>query len=178
MSDASQQTPETEQETEGMKNLREAEKRANARAEAMAKENAFLKAGVNPEGDARLQFFYENYQGELTGEAVRAKAQELGFIEAETPSTPEPGTSQDPEQTKVRETMASDTLEPQGAQPERARTVETDYEMYRDDLKEGALRPEAAGAVFGGIFERARSGDPNAVYDAHAWRESEAAKSR
>jgi hypothetical protein len=62
--------------------LREAAKRgakAKAEAESLRRENAFLKAGINPD-DSRLGYFVRGYNGELKTEQIRAAAVEAGFI--------------------------------------------------------------------------------------------------
>jgi hypothetical protein len=47
----------------------------------LARENAFLKAGINVD-DPKLRYFAEGYKGELTAEAIKAEAAEAGFIQA------------------------------------------------------------------------------------------------
>lgn len=57
--------------------------RDTARSEvtALKRENAFLKAGVNPE-DPKAKWLVKGYDGELTADAVRAAATEAGLLEA------------------------------------------------------------------------------------------------
>lgn len=54
-------------------------KKAKAEADALKRENAFLRAGIDPE-DGRLRYFFKGYEGELTADAIRAAATEAGFI--------------------------------------------------------------------------------------------------
>jgi len=62
--------------------LREAAKRgakAKAEAEALKRENAFLRAGIDPD-DQRLRYFVKGYEGELSTDTIRQAAIEAGFI--------------------------------------------------------------------------------------------------
>jgi hypothetical protein len=56
------------------------EKKAK-RADALEREVAFLKAGVNSD-DPRAKWFYKGYDGELTADAIKAAAVEAGLVEA------------------------------------------------------------------------------------------------
>lgn len=55
-------------------------RKAQERAEKLERENAFLKAGVNPD-DPKLGYFYRGYDGDLSADAIRAAAVEAGFID-------------------------------------------------------------------------------------------------
>lgn len=64
--------------------LREAAKRgakAKAEAEALKRENAFLRAGIDPD-DSRLRYFVRGYEGDLEPTVIRQAAVEAGFIAA------------------------------------------------------------------------------------------------
>jgi hypothetical protein len=50
----------------------------------LERENAFLKAGIDPE-DPKLRYFFKGYDGEMTPESIKAAAQEAGFISAPAP---------------------------------------------------------------------------------------------
>lgn len=54
-------------------------RKAQERAEKLERENAFLKAGVDPD-DPKLGYFYRGYEGDLDAEAIRAAAVEAGFL--------------------------------------------------------------------------------------------------
>lgn len=65
-----------------IKSLRDAADRgrkAAAKAEKLERENAFLRAGVDPD-DSKLGYFYRGYDGELSVDAIRAAAVEAGFV--------------------------------------------------------------------------------------------------
>lgn len=57
-------------------------------ADQLARENAFLKAGVSVE-DPKLSYFLRGYDGELTAEAIRAEAVAAGFMPAPAPTEQE-----------------------------------------------------------------------------------------
>lgn len=54
-------------------------KKLEPKVQKLERENAFLRAGIDPE-DQKLGYFYRGYDGELSPEAIRAAAQEAGFI--------------------------------------------------------------------------------------------------
>lgn len=75
--------PETENDQPTIQQLRERADKAReleATNAAMARENAFLKAGINPEQDPRLGYFVRGYDGDLTSEAIKTAATEAGFL--------------------------------------------------------------------------------------------------
>lgn len=74
-----------EQQNETPKALRDAANRAGkykSERDSLARENAFLKAGINSE-DPRLSYFVKGYDGDLTAEAIRKAAMDAGFINAD-----------------------------------------------------------------------------------------------
>lgn len=66
------------------KKAREAEEKANA-SDLMARENAFLKAGINPE-DAKFKYLFKGYDGDLDPSAIKAEAVSAGLLEAPKPA--------------------------------------------------------------------------------------------
>lgn len=81
---------------ESPKQLREAANRGSkyrAERDALARENAFLKAGINAD-DQRLAYFVKGYDGELDPQAIQKAAIEAGFLQA-----PQQGQRQELQQT-------------------------------------------------------------------------------
>ena len=83
--------PEEEQ-VQGQDNLKELRRAADegrtakAEAEAAKRELAFVKAGVDT--DTKIgKLLLKTYEGDLTAEAIKAEALELGAIKAEAPAT-------------------------------------------------------------------------------------------
>jgi hypothetical protein len=72
---------------EDLRNLRKAAKERNdmqAQLNAQQRELAFSKAGLDL-SDPKMGYFTKGYEGELTAEAIRATAQEHGFIQGTPP---------------------------------------------------------------------------------------------
>lgn len=83
-------TEETEQDS--LKNLRAAANRAKkleAELNQMKRQMAFYQAGI-PSDDPRMQYFVKGYEGELEPDAIRAAAQEAGFLNVEQPTESAP----------------------------------------------------------------------------------------
>jgi ribosomal protein L12E/L44/L45/RPP1/RPP2 len=78
------QQEQVQQTPSEIKNLRKAaEENPILKAEkaALARENAFLKAGINTD-DPKLAYFYKGYDGEMTPEAIKQAAITAGFLSA------------------------------------------------------------------------------------------------
>jgi hypothetical protein len=75
---------------------RKADRRAldeKNRADALEREVAFYKAGINPGTDPRVSDFMKAYDGKLEPDAIQAAAQARGFL---TPPADPPATDGDP----------------------------------------------------------------------------------
>lgn len=178
-------------DTPGMKEVRAALRRANernsqlesdaAKTAVVNKENAFLKAGVNPATSPMAQFLYDNYAGELDATAIQAKAAELGVTPTPTsePAPPDPtaatspppaGTPAppppDPTQTQQRNALAGETAP---SELPSSNPVVAGYEKFHAELAAGATREDAAGTVLGEIIGAANAGDQRFIFDPHAW---------
>jgi ribosomal protein L12E/L44/L45/RPP1/RPP2 len=84
MYDEDDTTPETDSPDETPAGLRAAVKRAEktkAENEALKRELAFAKAGIDPD-DTRMKYFVRGYDGDLTADAIKQAATEAGFIGA------------------------------------------------------------------------------------------------
>lgn len=72
---------------EDLRNLRKAAKERNdlqAQVDAHQRELAFSRAGLDL-SDPKMGYFTKGYEGELTADAIRATAQEHGFIQGTPP---------------------------------------------------------------------------------------------
>lgn len=77
------QTQQQTDQQDQFRQLREKAKRttkAEAEAERLRRENAFLKAGIDTE-DPKAKYFYKGYDGDLERDAIRAAAAEIGLAE-------------------------------------------------------------------------------------------------
>lgn len=73
----------------GLRDFAERQQSVNANLSGensgLKKENAFLKAGVNPDSSPSAKDFFEAYKGELTSDAVKAAAMERNLIQEGAP---------------------------------------------------------------------------------------------
>jgi hypothetical protein len=82
-------TTESEQDSDLVRKLRK-ELRAKSKApevdvDAIKRENAFLKAGINPD-DPKVKYFAKAYDGPLETAAILAEAKAAGFISEQPPA--------------------------------------------------------------------------------------------
>lgn len=66
-------------------------RKADEELAAIKRENAFIKAGINPDTDPKLKYFMNGYDGEVTAEAIKTAAEAAGFL------TPTPSAEQQTE---------------------------------------------------------------------------------
>lgn len=59
---------------------------ANGKVAELERRLAFSDAGINASVDPKLKYFVAGYSGDITAEAIRAAAEEAGFL---TPVTPQ-----------------------------------------------------------------------------------------
>jgi hypothetical protein len=71
------------------KEKREREK-SDERAANAEKELAFMRAGIDSSTNPMADYFVKGYDGEMTPEAIKAKAIEVGLIAAPAPPEPDP----------------------------------------------------------------------------------------
>lgn len=152
-------------------------KKNEADAATLAKENAFLKAGVDLE-DPVAKMLFNSYDGELDTEAVKAAAVAVRL----TPGEPTPAAGSTPtepvdtSQTTERNALANDTG---GAvQLPAEDPIQAGYKEFYDGLARGQSREDASVAVIGRVIAAAEEGDPRFRFDANAWTAQEEAKSR
>ena len=123
----------TQEDAGGIKDLREAAergKKATQENDALKREMAFLKAGVDTESKAG-QLLFKAYDGELDVESIRTEADELGLFKSSEESAPvmEQTPSEDRQATTERQALA-ETSVPPGSQ------TESPYDAGHRGLKE------------------------------------------
>lgn len=157
---------ENDQQTETIQQLRDRADQARAleqQNEQIARENAFLKAGINPD-DKQLGYFVRGYDGELKPEAIKAAAEEAGFLQgAATTTTTE--TTEEQEKTPVttpsEDQLEQDRLSTQvpaetvgaGAQRE-VDLIDEGFSEFHKAMKSGYERKDAAAHVIGRVIAR------------------------
>lgn len=171
-----------ENEPEGVRNLRETNKRLAQEAKdgaAARRKLAFYEAGVdmsNPMSD----LLYKAYDGELDPDLIKAEAVKYGILhEGDVPpaTEPPPPPANDPAQTRQRQLITQETHDP-GTPVDEGDPMDKAYATYREDMRAGSTSAEASGAVFGAMFQAAREGKAGFIFDSDEWQSSEAAKSR
>lgn len=123
---------------------------AETRAERAERELAFMRAGIDLTTE-RGQFFAQGYDGELTPEAIRAKAQTVGALDA-APAPTEENAGEEADQ------ATSDTPLEEG---------EGDLSNVRNDLAQGAPADEQAPAE---PYQEAERVYENAMAEGAPWR--------
>lgn len=155
---------QTEHEHETPAALREAADKGRR----LERENAFLKAGFNPETDPKVGYFIDGYKGDLTTEAIKAEAVRAGFITPAEPEakveeerTEEPGgrrapTDEEQEFDRMAEIGAESA--PAGTQQEEDLLAQG-WEKFGDRRKSGDRLEDASAEVITRIVGGAVAGD-------------------
>lgn len=143
-----------------LRKLADEGRKASREAELARKELLFVKAGVDT--DTKLgKLLLASYDGELSVDAIKAEAEELGAVAS--PSTPKPP-ALDPEerrQGRERQDLASESGSPASVPDESPQ--ELALKAFSDARAAGARREDAAAAAFSQIFEAAQRGDERAI---------------
>lgn len=140
-------------EPDGIRNLREAHRRANEEAEKLRQQNrdlVFKAAGVDVESTAG-KYLYDTYRGDLDVDALGALAKDLGAVKAGetvvvegTPEATEDGEDTDPglvEQTRQRRALTAEGI-PVDVVPS-VDVIDSAYAAFKDDLSSGASQEDA-----------------------------------
>lgn len=149
----------------------EAEKASRKEAEdqlaasaVTAKENAFLRAGVDLESPmGRLLF--NGYAGEVEVDKIKAFVSEIG---PQAPAASGP-TDAEREQQRLRDGLVGDAPPP--PVDENPDPWEEGFDRFRERVDKGASRENASAEVFDRVITAAVNGDPRVVYNAERWRE-------
>ena len=153
---------ETEdQENTSMKDLRDAAERgrkASQELDAMKREMAFLKAGVDLEKKAG-QLLMKAYDGDLEPELIRAEAEELGAVMGAAP-TPVAEAQEIDTSTAERQALVQDSVAPEA-------TTESPYDRghreFQDMLNDGRPKEDAAARFVHTVLEAAGQGDDRVI---------------
>lgn len=161
----------SDETTPDIRELREAAERgrvAEAKAEALQRENLAIRAGIDI--DSRLgKMFLENYKGELTVDAVKADALDLGILKTAAPDTT--AADEDADMQRQRQQMSggratgaagnefSDTPNP----------YDTGYAEFHELMSKGVSRDRAGLALFDRVFAAGVKGDPRVRFNQSAW---------
>jgi len=92
MADPSEDQPEESDQDRNWRKLEERAKNAEERAAQLERQVAFTEAGLSDLSDKQVKALVATHEGEMTAEALKATATDLGFVkvETETPATVDP----------------------------------------------------------------------------------------
>jgi len=172
MSDLEPEVDPIRQQREHIERLEAEIAQAKERADVAAvleRENVMLRAGVDVES-ALGQMFTRAYEGELTVDAVRQQASEIGAL-ASSSAPAETGPEITPEEANAgreRAALGADSGTP-GSVPEPD-LVEQGWANYDSDLKNGVQRDTAAANVIGAMIAEANNGNPRYAYTPETWK--------
>ena len=142
--------------SDNIRDLRQAAdegRKAKAEAEQARREIAFLRAGVDTESKLGAMFF-KSYDGDLSTEAIKAEATELGMFQTSTPAPEVPQAER--EFSQARMDLASEAGTPASFEEDPFTTSRKQWQAARD---EGAPLQEAFGAAMGPLLAGAHRGD-------------------
>jgi len=140
----------------GLRKAADEGKAARAELEAMKRQMAFVKAGVDI--DTKLgQMLLKTYDGELDTEAIKAEATEVGAIKsAVAPPEPE-GPVVDENETRERQDLASNAGTPSSLESADPHTAA--LRNFEESRANGRTREDSAGAAYFEIIKAAQAGD-------------------
>ena len=152
----------TQEDAGGIKDLREAAergKKATQENDALKREMAFLKAGVDTESKAG-QLLFKAYDGELDVESIRTEADEMGVYKSFEEPAPvtEQAPSEDRQATTERQALA-ETSVPPGTQTESP--YDAGHREFREMLDAGKPKEDSAARFVHTILEAASGDNPD-----------------
>ena len=148
------------QEPGGIKELRDAAergKKATQELDAMKREMAFLKAGVDTDTKAG-QLLYKAYDGELETELIQAEWQELVPGAAVPPPEPETVDATDTQVAEQRRDLAGDSVPPEN---QTENPYDAGHRAFKEALDAGRPHEDSAARFVHTVLEAAGGGDPD-----------------
>ncbi len=151
-----------EQETGGIKELREAADRgrkASQELDAMKREMAFLKAGVDTDSKAG-QLLFKAYDGELDTDLLRTEAEELGILKDVQPvSQSEPdSTEADVQVAQQRRDLAADHIAPEH---QTESPYDAGHREFQEMMDAGRPKEDSAARFIHKVLEAAGGDSPD-----------------
>ena len=149
-----------DQEPGSIKELRDAAdrgKKATQELDAMKREMAFLKAGVDT--DTKVgQLLYKAYDGELVTESIQAEWAELSPGAAAPPPEPETDDATDTQVAQQRQELAGSAIPPENQ-------TESPYDVGHREFKEmmdaGRPKEDSAARFIHTVLEAAGGANPD-----------------
>jgi len=147
-----------DQEPGSIKELRDAAdrgKKASQELDAMKREMAFLKAGVDTDTKAG-QLLYKAYDGDLETESIQAEWAELAPGAAAPP--PEPDATDDARVSQERQNLASDNVPPEN---QTESPYDAGHRQFQEMIADGRPKDESAARFVHTVLEAAGGADPD-----------------
>lgn len=131
---------------------------------------AFLQAGVDTETKLG-QMLMKSYEGELTAEAIKAEATEIGMFNSESA---EVETESALTQAQVEYQMAKEGLSGGNTalteEPAPRSAIDKAYAEWNNSRKSGLSNADAQDLAFASFISSAAQGDSTALFDENNWR--------
>ena len=147
------------QEPGSIKELRDAAdrgKKATQELDAMKREMAFLKAGVDTDTKAG-QLLYKAYDGDLETEAIQAEWSEL-VPAAAAPPPAETVDATDTQVSQQRQDLAGDSVPPEN---QTESPYDAGHREFRTMMDEGRPKEDSAARFVHTVLEAAGGADPD-----------------
>jgi len=148
------------QEPGSIKELRDAAdrgKKATQELDAMKREMAFLKAGVDTDTKAG-QLLYKAYDGDLETAAIQAEWSELVPAAAAPPPEPETVDATDTQVSQQRQDLAGDSVPPEN---QTESPYDAGHREFRTMMDEGRPKEDSAARFVHTVLEAAGGADPD-----------------
>ena len=149
-----------EDDTGGIKDLRDAAergKKATQELDAMKREMAFLKAGVDTDTKAG-QLLYKAYDGELETDLLRAEAAELGILREASAPVREMSDDSDRQATQERRALADNTVPPTN---QTESPYDAGHREFKAMMDAGRPKEDSAATFIHTVLEAAGGADPD-----------------
>lgn len=149
-----------DQEPGSIKELRDAAdrgKKASQELDAMKREMAFLKAGVDTDSKVG-QLLYKAYDGELVTESIQAEWAELSPGAAAPPSEPETVDTTDTQVAQQRQELAGDAIPPE---QQTESPYDAGHRAFKESLDAGRPHEDSAARFVHTVLEAAGGGNPD-----------------
>lgn len=167
----SDETETTQEDVSELRKAAEGGKAAKAEAEALRRELAFTKAGIDTSSKP-AQALIQSYSGELNAEAIKAEATEWGLVTSEAPPVEDakPDYTEDAALQQMRDASAGN---PAPDVPVDKKAIDKALEGFVSDREQGLGQSEATNRAIGRMIQSAAAGDPTALFDQRAWAEKQ-----
>lgn len=144
-------------------------KQARAELATARKENLFLRAGIDPQGNKLAQMLFNQWEGEDLA-ALKAEARDLGIkMPEDAPPPPDPDQGAQAFQS-ARDVLTGAAGTPAGAAPASTpNPIDAAYAEFYASLNRGVPREEAGLEALNRVMAAGASGDKRVQFDAVEW---------